>query len=271
MLALVLVALPALVPASSAAADPAPVQAQGAPGWLGVSMDGGGPDGVTIQHLIRSSPADKAGLKEGDRIVRIEGTAVVRPADVSRAVATRSAGDKVSVVVSRAGAERTFDVTLEARPSPDDVLRMDRVGAFAPAWVKTTTTSDGPATIASLRGRVVLLDFWATWCGACRLISPKLSALQAKYGAQGLSVVGITTETLEQATAFKERTQMRYPVVSDAHGKTSVAYGVSSLPTLFVIDKRGVVREVAIGYDPSRDARLEALLQALLAEPAPTK
>jgi peroxiredoxin len=113
---------------------------------------------------------------------------------------------------------------------------------------------------------VVLLDFWAMWCGPCRLIQPKLSALQAKYGAQGLSVVGITTDELEQAAAFKERTQMRYPVVSDPNGETTSAYGVSGLPTLFVIDKRGVVRDVTVGYDPGREASLEALVQTLLAE-----
>jgi hypothetical protein len=64
---------------------------------------------------------------------------------------------------------------------------------------------------------------------------------------------------------------MRYPVVSDPNGETSAVYGVSGLPTLFVIDKRGVVREVSVGYDPSRDAPLETLLQSLLAEPSPQK
>ena len=98
------------------------------------------------------------------------------------------------------------------------------------------------------------------------MIAPKLSALQSKFAAQGLNVVGITTDDLEQAAAFKERTQMRYPVVSDPNGETTAVYGVSGLPTLFVIDKRGVIRDVAVGYDPGRDASLESLVQTLLAE-----
>ena len=93
----------------------------------------------------------------------------------------------------------------------------------------------------------MLLDFWAIWCGPCRLIAPKLSALQTKYGAQGLTVVGITTDELAQATVHKERTQMRYSVVSDPTAATMRGYGVRSFPTLFVIDKRGVIRFKHVG------------------------
>jgi thiol-disulfide isomerase/thioredoxin len=115
----------------------------------------------------------------------------------------------------------------------------------------------------------VLLDFWATWCGPCRELAPELSALQARYGAQGLSVVGITTDPAEAAAAFKEHVDMRYPIAIDAHAETSRAYGVSALPTLFIVDKRGVVRDVGVGFDPDHGSQLEALVKTLLAEPAP--
>jgi peroxiredoxin len=253
------------------AAESAPTQAAPAPGWLGIAMDAGAPDGVRVKHVVRGSPADRAGLRSGDRIVRVDTSSVVTATQVTRAVSARSAGDRVQVTYARAGGETTVTVTLDARPSADQIVRMDKVGTFAPAWVGTSTHSGGPASLASLRGRVVVLDFWAIWCGPCRMVAPKLNALQGKYGAQGLSVVGITTDDLEQAAAFRERTQMKYPVVSDPNGDTTSVYGVSGLPTLFVIDKRGVVRDVAVGYDPARDAAIETLVQALLAENVTSK
>ena len=116
---------------------------------------------------------------------------------------------------------------------------------------------------------MVLLDFWATWCAPCRVAIPKLDALQARYGAQGLSVLGVSTEDAQDVATFTQRMTMRYGVAVDKHAQTTRSYGVASLPTLVVIDKRGVVRDVAIGFDPGSDARLDATVRSLLAEPAP--
>ena len=244
---------------------------QPGPGWLGVAMDPGAPDGVAVRHVVRSSPADKAGVKQGDRIVKVDGGPVVRAVEVTRAVALRGAGDVVVLVVARGGQDVTLRVTLEPRPTADEMLRMDHLGAFAPQWTNVAPVGAAPKAIADLRGRVVVLDFWATWCGPCRLVAPRLSALQSRLGAQGLTVVGITTDEAEVAASFAQRTEMKYPVVVDAQGDTSRAYGIANLPTMFVIDKRGVVRDIAVGFDPSKDGALEQLVKTLLAEPAPAK
>jgi thiol-disulfide isomerase/thioredoxin len=145
---------------------------------------------------------------------------------------------------------------------------MDHVGAPAPEWTDLAPTSGFPGSMAALRGHVVVVDFWATWCGPCREVAPVLSGWQARYGAQGLNVVGITTDPATAAASFKEQLGLRYPMASDPHGATSSLYGVSALPTLFVVDRHGVVREVTVGTGPDESARLEALVQALLAEPS---
>jgi thiol-disulfide isomerase/thioredoxin len=126
-----------------------------------------------------------------------------------------------------------------------------------------------PSSIAALRGRVVLLDFWATWCGPCQIVAPKLSALQDRYGAQGLTVVGVAADDRDDIAAFASRTRVSYALVVDTQGGTTAAYGVSSLPTLVVVDKRGVVRELAVGYDPAEDAWLDEQVRSLLAERPP--
>jgi thiol-disulfide isomerase/thioredoxin len=253
---------------------PVDASAQVAPGsrpWLGVAMDTDSQSpGVRLGHVVRGSPADKAGLREGDRVLRVGGTTVARGGDVVRVVSALSVGDAVELAFARAGKEQTARVTLAAFPSQDDMMRMDLVGAFAPTWKDVAVASGTfPASIGAMRGRVVLLDFWATRCAPCRVAIPKLDALQARYGAQGLTVLGVSTEDAQDVAVFTQRMAMRYGVAVDRHAATTRSYGVASLPTLIVIDKRGVVRDVAVGFDPGSDARLDATVRSLLAEPAP--
>jgi thiol-disulfide isomerase/thioredoxin len=250
--------------------DAAGQSADGRP-WLGIAMDSSDTQaaGVRIGHVIRGSPAEKAGLREGDRVLRIGSTTVSQGSDVVRTVSRLSVGDVVEVAFSRAAQAQTARVTLASFPSQDAMMRMDLVGSQAPALQDIEVVRGAfPSSIGSMRGRVVLLDFWATWCGPCRVVIPKLDALQARFGAQGLSVLGVSAEEPQDVALFTQRMTMRYGVGVDRHGQTTRSYGVGSLPTLVVIDKRGVVRDVAIGYDPGEDAHLESMVRALLAEPA---
>jgi thiol-disulfide isomerase/thioredoxin len=232
-------------------------------------MDPGSDIGVTVEHVVRGSPAEKAGVRPGDRLITVDGTKTVAAAQVTRAVGQRKVGDSIAVELERRGASTTITVILAARPAGDDILKMDLVGAPAPAWSKVSALAGAPSSMAQLRGRVVLVDFWASWCGPGRMLAPRLSALKEKLGAQGFSVVGITMDDAEKAAVFAEKHQMRYGIVVDKDGETSRAYGVSALPTMLLIDKKGVVRDVLIGYDPTGDARLEASVKALLAEAGP--
>jgi peroxiredoxin len=242
--------------------------------WLGVELDKAGtvPRGVRVHHAVRTSPAWAAGVRDGDVIVRVEDAVAARPDDIIREIATHAPGAAVRVVLLRSGAEVPLTVTLQSIPDGDEMLRLDKVGAQAPASWKGLASVSGPLPggIGELRGRVVIVDFWATWCMACRMSAPKLTSWQAKFGAQGLSVIGITDDPVEQASAGAQDFGMRYAAVaSDESYTTQRAFGVRALPTVFVIDKRGVIRDVSVGFDPRKEAQMEALLRRLLAEPAP--
>jgi thiol-disulfide isomerase/thioredoxin len=149
------------------------------------------------------------------------------------------------------------------------MMRMDLVGTFAPTWKDVQAVSGSfPSSIGTFRGKVVLLDFWATWCVPCRVVMPKLGELQTKYGAQGLAVLGVSTEEAQDVALFTRQAGVPYAIAVDRHAETTRLYGVISLPTLVVIDKRGIVRDVAVGYDPADESRLEAIVRSLLAEAA---
>jgi thiol-disulfide isomerase/thioredoxin len=140
------------------------------------------------------------------------------------------------------------------------------VGAPAPAWVDVTPHAGAPAKLDALRGRVVVVDFWASFCGPCRYMAPELSEIDAGYHAQGLTVVGVTADNAETAAATRERWGMRYGVVVDRNGRTHGTYGVSALPTMFVVDRKGVIRHVSIGAGRGETERIDAVVRQLLAE-----
>jgi thiol-disulfide isomerase/thioredoxin len=243
---------------------------QGRP-WLGLSMEDAKPQGVVkIRHVVRTSPAEKAGIRGGDGVLKVDGVRVATSSDVIRLVSAHAVGDTVPLTVTRDTKERVVNVTLANFPTSDEMIRMDFVGAFAPAWKGVDPVSGNvPASISALRGKVVMLGFWATWCGACRLQIPRLNAFHNRYAAQGLSVIGLASEESQEVGPHAARAGMQYAVGADKAGDTTQAYHVVSLPSVFVIDKRGVVRDVMVGFDPGREPQVEALVKQLLAEPAP--
>ncbi len=124
----------------------------------------------------------------------------------------------------------------------------------------------GEHTLAALRGRVVLLDFWATWCPPCVASMPALDRLHAKLEPAGLTVLALNQEPGDEARvrAFAARRGLSLPIGVDP-GEVAAAYGVHGLPTSFLIDRAGRIRGSYRGI--VSEARLEEAISGLLDEP----
>jgi thiol-disulfide isomerase/thioredoxin len=139
-------------------------------------------------------------------------------------------------------------------------------GQAAPA-VKVTTLSGHPVTLANYKGYVLIIDFFATWCGPCKEAIPHLNSLNKKYGKQGLQLLGLSVDDGEEKLVrdFSAARQLSYPVAI-ANDDLQTEYGLRSVPTIFVINKKGVVAEKYQGYSEETGKAIEALVKRLLAE-----
>jgi thiol-disulfide isomerase/thioredoxin len=108
--------------------------------------------------------------------------------------------------------------------------------------------------LSALKDNVVVLEFWASWCGPCRQQAPIIERVGKKFAAEGVRIVGVnTSDRLETAQAYLQTAGLTYPSVIDKTGEVSHAFGANALPTLVVIDKKGQVRSVQARVVPEHE------------------
>lgn len=134
--------------------------------------------------------------------------------------------------------------------------------------------------LASLKGKVVVLDFMAHWCGPCKAALPAIKKMQDLDGAKGLQVVSVTSfygyygsqqgvkpgEEFAKMHDFVKQYEMGWPVIFDTKQVTQAKYHVSAIPQMVVIDRKGMIRKVEVGYTKESGAEVSALVEKLLAE-----
>jgi peroxiredoxin len=130
-----------------------------------------------------------------------------------------------------------------------------KVGQPAPDFT-LQDLSGRPTTLSSYRGqKVVLIDFWALWCGPCRMAMPSVQDMAEKYKNHGFEVLSVNQgDPTDQVRAFIERKKYTFHVVLDTGQAVGNSYGVTAIPTVVIVDKKGVVRWLSVGYSENDDA-----------------
>ena len=126
-----------------------------------------------------------------------------------------------------------------------------------------------PVDLATLKGRVVYVDFWASWCVPCRLSMPTLDALYRKHAARGFTVVGFNKDVeASDAERFLQRVPVSFPLAQDLKDAAARAFDVKAMPSGYLVDRHGVIRRIHRGFTSETAASLEGEIEDLLKEPS---
>lgn len=146
------------------------------------------------------------------------------------------------------------------------------VGVMWPPPFEGQTPTGRAVSLADLGGRVVLMNFWASWCAECRPEMPMFERLHQEFAAQGLSVLGINfREETEIVQRYAKDLGLTFPLVLDPQGEIFELYGVVGLPTTFLVGRDGRPVALAVGPRAWESPAARALIRALLAESAAKK
>jgi cytochrome c biogenesis protein CcmG, thiol:disulfide interchange protein DsbE len=145
------------------------------------------------------------------------------------------------------------------------LVLMTALISLAPASVQAAGLD-----LDAYKGKVVYLDFWASWCNPCRQSFPWMNDLQQTYGAQGLVVIGVNVDHDRQpADEFLQRYGAQFKILYDPEGKIASAYNFRDMPTSFLIGRDGAVHYVHRGFYPDKEGAYLSQILSLLDDKAP--
>jgi peroxiredoxin len=125
----------------------------------------------------------------------------------------------------------------------------------------------GQVSLADLKGQVVMVNFWASWCGPCRQEMPHLEALYQRYSSLGFTLLGVNVDKdAGDAQEFLDETSVSFPILFDPESAVSELYDVIAMPSTVLVDREGNMRFIHHGYKPGYENDYQAQIRALIRE-----
>jgi cytochrome c biogenesis protein CcmG/thiol:disulfide interchange protein DsbE len=170
-------------------------------------------------------------------------------------------------------------LTRQCSPTQGDFVRLKSlmpgiaamlaILALSAMAFASPSSADKPLDLSRHAGRVVVVDFWASWCKPCRQSIPWLNTLKARYGANGLTVIGVNVDAERgDAERFMRDVPFEFDVVFDPEGNIARQFKVQAMPTTYVLDRSGTIVATHLGFREARKAETEAAIRTLLDAPA---
>jgi len=148
--------------------------------------------------------------------------------------------------------------------APVGQAAMPSVGSVAPDFTLKSNSGKN-LKLSEYRGRVVMINFWATWCGPCREEMPLLNRIQGQYRKAGLILLGVNIDgRTDAAQAMVKNLGISFPILFDTNKRVSRLYDVNAMPSTLLIDRDGKVRYIHLGYRPGYESRYESQVRELL-------
>lgn len=200
---------------------------------------------VEVVEVFPKSSAFYAGLKTGDVILGINGKKINGRKTLIDSLENKKSGHKISLEIGRNSKIQTLKVSLSPPPADLQKLTNTLIGSKAPELKGKPIST--PISLEMYRGKAILLDFWASWCGPCRYSHPILQKVSQVYQDQGLVVIGISAESKKTIQAYVQKNNLTFPQWHDPASFTHDLYSAYALPTLVFIGKKGTVQRIHTG------------------------
>ncbi len=246
------------------------------PGWLGVGLRNvdaqkatgvpapAGSPRVQVRHVFSGSAAEAAGIRRGDFVLAVDGRTLTGGVkEMVAIVKSHSPGQHVELKLWRDGSTRVLDVTLGTMPDRKKLVEKEWKGKPFPAATFRDVVANRPVELSDYAGHVVVVEYWATWCGPCKRAMPQLEALRRRLGGRGLRVVGVSDEDVDVIARFVRNRPIEYDAVTaDTESVIASKLYVTSFPTFIVVDAKGKIAGVFTGAN--KVGQVEATVEKLL-------
>jgi thiol-disulfide isomerase/thioredoxin len=215
--------------------------------WAGFTMSAT-TGGVRVDRVLPSSPATQAGLRSGDVIQQVDGRGVTTPQDIVGITSRTRPGKTLRLQLRRGGRALTRWLRLAKTPDAAALLRLYWLNQPAPGFTAPLINRAGKKSLASLRGKMVILYFWASWCDSCKLNMPKLKRLHREFASKGLVIYSFS----QDKKASKTRQTLKllslpFLVGHNYRNRVGKRFLSNKIPTLIAVDRKGIIRDLVRG------------------------